>query len=259
VIQAIAMVMRDLPGIAKKKHDNDGQSGVSYAYRGIEEITAEAQGLFAKYGVVFVPRVISRDVKDLTINSRPWTEEHLEVVYTVYGPGERWAYTAPAGGYQDQGYDCIEVGPIHALGRDNSDKGCNKAMTQAFKYALLQVLCIGDSKDDGDKETHVADERPKVQQIRAEPDHAARNEAVKALQALKDDGVVSVARAKELWALYGQQDEDKWYHLLQMELNRHQEAEHPSEPTNISDLQERAQQAQQAQRRTRPAPGTDAS
>ena len=44
----------------------------------------------------------------------------------------------------------MTAGPFHALGRDNSDKGVNKAMTQAYKYMLLQVLCIGDRKDDAD-------------------------------------------------------------------------------------------------------------
>lgn len=139
VIQALARVMAELPGIAKGETSEQG-----YQYRGIESITREAQQLLGRYCVVFVPRVVSRVVKDLVINQRPWTEDQAEIVYTVYGPG----------GVEDR----IEVGPLVALGRDNSDKGMNKAMTQAFKYALLQTLCIGDHKDDADAdEAHVAD------------------------------------------------------------------------------------------------------
>ena len=36
------------------------------------------------------------------------------------------------------------------LGRDNSDKGYNKASTAAFKNLLLRLLCIGDPRDDTD-------------------------------------------------------------------------------------------------------------
>ena len=53
VTEAIARVMVELPAIGKKKHPSEDGRGLTYAYRGIEEITSEAQGLFAKYGVVF--------------------------------------------------------------------------------------------------------------------------------------------------------------------------------------------------------------
>lgn len=131
VVEALCRVMADLPGIGRTEQSEQG-----YSYRGIENITRHAQGLLAKHGVVFVPKVLERHVKDFTINSRPWTEDQAWVLYTVYGPG----------GVEDR----IEVGPLVGLGRDNSDKGMNKALTQAFKYALIQTLCIGDAKDDPD-------------------------------------------------------------------------------------------------------------
>lgn len=138
IIEAIAAVMGELPGIGKGERSQAG-----YNYRGIEAITKEIQTLLSKYKVVFVPRVVARHTKDIVVNNNPWTQEELTVIYTVYGPG----------GVEDR----IEVGPIVALGRDNSDKGANKCMTQAFKYALLQTFCIGDAKDDGDAETHTND------------------------------------------------------------------------------------------------------
>lgn len=141
VIAALARVMSEMPAVGKDASASAAQGG--YSYRSIEAITAAAQHLLGRYGVVFVPRVIARNTVDFTVNSKPWTEEQLTVIYTVYGPG----------GVEDR----IEVGPLHALGRDNSDKGTNKCMTQAFKYALLQVLCIGDSKDDGDATAAQAD------------------------------------------------------------------------------------------------------
>jgi hypothetical protein len=139
VIEAIAMVILDLPAIDKGETFSGGGSG-TYKYRGIEQITAAVQPLLGKHGVVFVPRIQRSEPLDLTINGKPWVEWRCEVVYTVYGPG----------GIDDH----IEVGPIIGLGRDNADKGINKALSQAFKYALVQTLCIGDRGSDADGERH---------------------------------------------------------------------------------------------------------
>lgn len=143
VIEALTRVMRELPAIGKDQEASQKQGG--YAYRGIEQITRHTQGLFAKHGIVFVPHVRSYDVREIVVNSNPWTDTYELVEYTVYGPG----------GLEDR----ITVGPVLAIGRDNSDKGANKCLTQAFKYALLQALCISDAKDDGDADTHVAEVR----------------------------------------------------------------------------------------------------
>lgn len=156
VIEALARVMAELPSIGKDDKASPQQGG--YSYRGIEAITGSAQRLLGKYRVVFVPRVVGRKTIELTVNGKPWTEEQLTIVYTVYGPG----------GLEDR----IEVGPLIALGRDNSDKGTNKAMTQAFKYALLQVLCIGDRASDGDG--HDAAEADARSAEQADPDDAFR-------------------------------------------------------------------------------------
>jgi hypothetical protein len=144
VIVALLRVMRDLPGIDKDQTAAAQQGG--YAYRGIEQITRHTQGLFASHGVVFAPRVVHHEIRDLTVNNKPWTDTVELVEYDVYGPG----------GIEDR----ITIGPILAIGRDNSDKGANKCMTQAFKYALLQALSISDAKDDADGETHEADLTP---------------------------------------------------------------------------------------------------
>ncbi len=154
VVAALARVMAELPGIGR---DNRSEQG--YSYRGIEAITAEAQDVLGRFGVVFAPRIIEEQVIPLTINGRPWEEWRIKVVYDVRGPGWR-----PAGllGPDDPGCDDrIEVGPLLGLGRDNSDKGANKAETQAYKYALIQTLCIGDASHDADREqAHEADAPP---------------------------------------------------------------------------------------------------
>lgn len=152
VVAALARVMDELPAIAK-----DQKSPQGYQYRGIEQITKEAQGLFAKYGVIFAPSVEMFEQRELIVNGKPWTDQRLLVHYRIYGPG----------GIED----FIDV-TVPGIGRDNSDKGANKAMSQALKYALLQVLCISDAKDDTDSEpvheaTHVSPSAPAPAEQRA--------------------------------------------------------------------------------------------
>jgi hypothetical protein len=62
----------------------------------------------------------------------------------VYGPG----------GLEDR-IESVTMG----IGRDNSDKSANKAMTGAFKNLLLRLLCIGDPADDTDGHTVEGDAR----------------------------------------------------------------------------------------------------
>jgi hypothetical protein len=140
VIQALARIMEDLPAIAKKKHPTTDGQGVSYPYRGIEEITAEAQGLFAKYCVVPIPwKTVPVETREFQVKSgATWTDEKIEIHWKIYGPGGV--------------ADLVEAQTL-GIGRDNSDKGFNKAATQAFKYLLLDMLLIADPKDDADGTT----------------------------------------------------------------------------------------------------------
>lgn len=175
VVTALSRVMRDLPGIGKDSQASQQQGG--YSYRGIEQITVHTQGLFARHGVVFVPHVRSYEVRDLVVNGKPWTDVYEMVEYTVYGPG----------GVEDR----ITVGPILAIGRDNSDKGGNKCLTQAFKYALLQALSISDAKDDGDGHTNEADAR-QMQPVEDPAVPGLRSSIEGAIAKLDDDSKVSL-------------------------------------------------------------------
>jgi hypothetical protein len=153
VTEALSRVMAELPGIGKDERADPRQGG--YAYRGIEAITRCVQPLLARHGVVFAPHVHAHEVIDIEVNGKPWTDTRLLVSYSVFGPG----------GPEDR----IEVGPILAIGRDNADKGANKCMTQAFKYLLLQLLCVSDSKDDADAASVEADRRRPVDDLDQRP------------------------------------------------------------------------------------------
>ncbi|MGH9095732.1 MAG: ERF family protein [Acidimicrobiales bacterium] len=197
VIAALAAVMADLPGIGKTERSDQG-----YNYRGIEAITAEVQHLFGKHCVVPVVHVVSREVREFTINNRPWTEDHLVVEYTIYGPG------GPD--------DYITIGPIHSLGRDNSDKGISKCLTMAYKYMLIQTLCVGDAKDDSDREeAHTADTPPTPDELAQRDgwDDLAHFQTVRAavrpaLQKFVEDRKMSHDQAGARWTEYQRPDGD---------------------------------------------------
>lgn len=156
VVQAIAAVMAEMGGIPKMSaaahkarsgvQDAGPERGVSYAYRSIDQIAAAAQPLLGHYGVVILPDVVEHDITDITVGGNPWTSHMMKVEWHVFGPG----------GVADRLPPFKTVGE----GRDNSDKGANKAQTMAFKNALLRVLCIGDPADDPDHGKFLTDEVP---------------------------------------------------------------------------------------------------
>ena len=151
VVAALARVMADLGGVEKLTPDErrrrglgggDGGTGINYAYRGIDQIASAAQPLLARYGVVMIPEVTSVRVVDIVVNGRPWTDTFIDCNWHVYGPG---------------GITDVIHGATSGSGRDNSDKGVNKATTSAFKNMLLRLLCIGDPADDTEHDRFEAD------------------------------------------------------------------------------------------------------
>jgi hypothetical protein len=145
VTAALARVMVEIGGIDKlsakeraARGMGGGDQGIAYAYRGIDQIAAKAQPLLGKHGVVIIPTIIESRIEPITINSKPWVDHFITVRWSVYGPG----------GLEDR-IESVTMG----IGRDNSDKSANKAMTGAFKNLLLRLLCIGDPADDTDGHT----------------------------------------------------------------------------------------------------------
>lgn len=129
--QAVAQIMAELPGIGKDEQMGSGQYG--YAYRGIDTITRHVQPLLAKHGVVIAPRSTLVSMQP-ALDAKPgWQDVILSVEWTITGPDGSQLTAQTIG-----------------IGRDNADKGANKAQSQAYKYLLLQLLCIADKADDSD-------------------------------------------------------------------------------------------------------------
>lgn len=160
VAQALAAVIADLPGISKADKSPEG-----YAYRGVEAITKQLQPLLARHGVVIVPRSTVTQVVPSPAMKDGWQDVYAQVDWLIMGPDG----------------STIEA-RTNGIGRDRSDKGANKAQTQAYKYLLLHLLCIADSADDTDGQTYEHDRI--AQHPLLHPDAVARFE-----EACKRDGV----------------------------------------------------------------------
>lgn len=190
VIAALARVQARIGGIQKltpaerqrlgmSGGSEEGSRGISYAYRGIDQVTAAAQPLFGELGIVIAPgKIISAESKVVYVGANKNEWEHLTLVvrWSIYGPG----------GIDDM----IEAETI-GEGRDNSDKTANKAYTGAYKNLMLKLLTIGDPSEDPDNERHEndgpgrEDEAERIAREKAETE--AHNAALKARQDRLED------------------------------------------------------------------------
>lgn len=198
VIQALACVLAEMGGIPKltpQERQKLGMSGgggddygIKYGYRSIDQIAAAAQPLLGKFGIVMAPRVLSHDVTKVPVGQHGamWDHHTMLVEYVVYGPG----------GTKDK----IKVTVI-GEGRDNSDKGANKAQTMAFKNALLRLLCIGDPADDPDHGKFITTEQPPVAGwwggwVDQAEHEGVKNRILAAVKGLPTDMLADIARKK---------------------------------------------------------------
>jgi hypothetical protein len=134
VVAALAAVMDELPAIGKGDRSPEG-----YQYRGIEAITKHLQPLLAKHCIVITPSATIVDVRPSLAMKEGWQDVQITVDWRIYGPGGRDDYLEAR---------------TSGIGRDKSDKGSNKAQTQAYKYLLLHMLSIADKDDDADGVTY---------------------------------------------------------------------------------------------------------
>jgi hypothetical protein len=128
VIQALANVMAEVTSIGK----DDFNSFHKFAFRGIDTVLKKVGPALRKHGVVPIPEVRQIDTADLTAkDGKHKRGVTLTVAYTFYGPA---------------GDSITTVVPGEA--NDTEDKATSKAMSVAFRTALLQVLAIPTGEPD---------------------------------------------------------------------------------------------------------------
>jgi ERF superfamily protein len=141
VFEALGAVMAEVQAVGKNNRNNEQ----GYNFRGIDAVINAVGPVFRKHGVVAVPLKTTASYRDvLTVREKRSRECTVAVTYRFYGP---------AGDYID-----AEV-PGESM--DFGDKGAAKAMSVAYRIALLQVLCIPTDEPDADS---VAYERADIPQ-----------------------------------------------------------------------------------------------
>lgn len=143
IYKAINDIMKDLGAIKK---DQSG-TGISYKYRGIEQIYNAVNPLLCKYGVFVAPRVISK-------TSERYDNANGKITFRV-------ELTISHKFYADDG-SFVEV-EMAGEGIDQSDKATNKATTAAMKYAFNELFAITtEDTEDSDKTSPTIDSTKNV-------------------------------------------------------------------------------------------------
>ncbi len=134
VIEALARVMEDVRAVAKG--DRNQQQG--YQFRGIDAIMNAVGPVLRRHGVVVMPHLEEVHYRDVqTSQGKPSRECTVTVRYRFHGP---------AGDY----LDCVTPGESMDFG----DKGAPKAMSVAYRIALLQALCLPTQDADPDSQNY---------------------------------------------------------------------------------------------------------
>lgn len=131
IAQALNEVMKAVGGIAKK----DRNQAQGFNFRGIDSVVNAVSPQLQKYGVIVVPAVedYSYDTVEIGRNRTAMGHVKVKVRYTFVGPsGDAIAATV--------------VGEA----MDSGDKATAKAMSVAFRTALLQALCLPTDEPDPD-------------------------------------------------------------------------------------------------------------
>jgi hypothetical protein len=172
VVALMAAVMNEITAVGK-----DGRNtSQNYNFRGVDAVVNAAGPAFRKHGVVPMPRVLSSERATVEVgkNRSLMREVVLKVAYDFHGP---------AGD--------VLTAEVEAEALDSGDKATSKAMSVAYRTALLQVLAI--PTDDPDPDS-VSYERAAVPEV--DPKHALVIRQKKLLvAACGGDGEM----AKQLW------------------------------------------------------------
>lgn len=126
IYQAINGVMKDIGAVGKNKKNEQQR----YMYRGIDDVMTALSPALQEHGVFVLPEVLdqTREVKTGVNKSGQETTLLYSIVKVKY------TFTALDG--------TSVTAVVMGEGMDSGDKATNKAMSAAYKYALLQTFCI---------------------------------------------------------------------------------------------------------------------
>jgi len=143
IAQALNEVMKEV-GAVKKSDRNSAQG---FNFRGIDAVVNAVSPALQKHGVIVVPSVEDYEYASVEIGKNRTVMGHVKVkvTYTFIG----------AGG------DAIKA-TVVGEAMDSGDKATAKAMSVAFRTALLQTLSLPTDEPDPDSQSYERSERVTV-------------------------------------------------------------------------------------------------
>lgn len=187
IFELMARAMNDARAVGKESRNTEQ----NYNFRGIDAVVNAASPIFRKHGIIPAPELLKASYRDVTTSrGKPSREVTVEVAYHFYGPrGDRITATVPG--------ESMDFG----------DKGTAKAMSVAFRIALLQLLALPTDDPDPDSfsperayrdEAQPAPARPVVttEQLAAFDEFAKRIAGSESEEGLKKIWVELVAAGK---------------------------------------------------------------
>jgi len=131
---ALAAVMADVREVRKTERN----TGLNFNFRGIDSVLNAVGPALRTHGVVVLPRVIGYDATPASTSSG---KSSLHVIVTV-----EYQFVGPAG-------DSLSATVIGEA-MDYGDKAVPKAMSVAFRTALLQALALPTDDPDPDSQNY---------------------------------------------------------------------------------------------------------
>ncbi len=146
VVELLLKVMDEVQAVSKKQRNTEQ----NYSFRGIDAVVNAVGPALRKHGVLPIPVLHKAGYRDVqTSRGKPSRECTVEVAYHFYGP---------AG-------DHIEA-VVPGESMDFGDKGTAKAMSVAYRIALLQALCIPTDEPDADAQSYERAHEPDPSEVR---------------------------------------------------------------------------------------------
>ena len=132
--EALADVMADVTAVGK----GDKNDFHKFMFRGIDRILNSVGPVLRAHRVVVVPRLMSLDSRDTTTEKGKTAREvTVTVAYVFHGPA-------------GDSLECIVPGEAQDVG----DKAVSKAMSVAYRTALIQALSIPTNERDPDAQSY---------------------------------------------------------------------------------------------------------
>lgn len=171
IYAALAAVMADCDHVAKR----DKNEHQRFMFRGIDAVVNAVGPVLRKHGVLVAPNVENVHYDTVqTSTGKPATACRVLVTYSFYaGDGSS-----------------IDT-RVAAEAWDSGDKAAPKAMSVAFRTALLQALALPTDEPDPDSQTYVRENAPQQRQAPAR-------------QAAGSDGPLTAKTRGQMFALFSE-------------------------------------------------------